>query len=303
MRCTWEQLSCMYTVLCIHSCGTVDQIMAGFWCFWENRPQRLPACALFHPAPITRVWQVRLSRTKAWFQQFAWYQARLMCCLGAARVGGMFSIDLDFWLKSGFLALLTSMQSLVQSYISTTKCSSRDIDSSLTSVIMAVSSRNASFTSEMDFHVSHAVFFPLPANADVVSHPVMVWKIGSVLVLVGVSVVCNESWHLSQERPKAPWDSSCWNRPWLAPPQHSVSTGRWCNMHMPACVSDGCCMREMPVPWKESLAVAVLGFWSILSAAPVVKRPWHIFGGQLDNILHLKLLAYSIGYMYVGWGL
>ena len=34
------------------------------------------------------------------------------------------------------------------------------------------------------------------------------------------------------------------------------------------------------MPWKESLAVAELGLWSMLSTAPVVNSPLRNFGGQ-----------------------
>jgi len=35
-------------------------------------------------------------------------------------------------------------------------------------------------------------------------------------------------------------------------------------------VAVGCCIKEIPVPWNESLAVVALGLWSILSTAAVV---------------------------------
>ena len=34
----------------------------------------------------------------------------------------------------------------------------------------------------------------------------------------------------------------------------------------------GCCTKDIPVPWNESLAVMALGLWSILSTAAVVNR-------------------------------
>jgi len=105
---------------------------------------------------------------------------RLMCCLSAAWVGWMFSRVLDFCLKSCFLASFTSVLSLVQSYISTTNRSSGNIDPSRTSLGMHRSSSNASFTSGKDVQVFQAVFFPLPANADTVSHPVEACSTGRV---------------------------------------------------------------------------------------------------------------------------
>ena len=79
-------------------------------------------------------------RTRVWFRQLAWRDARLMCCWSAACVVGMLSRALDLCAKSYFLASFTSMVSLVRSYISTTKRSSSDIDSSLTSLGMRKSS-------------------------------------------------------------------------------------------------------------------------------------------------------------------
>ena len=117
-------------------------------------------------------------------------QMRLMCCLSVAWVGRMFSRVLDFRVKSCFLASFTSVLSLVRSYISTTNCScsSSNIDHSLTSLGMHRSSLNASFTSGKDFQVSQAVFFPLPANAATVSHPVKACSTGRVRHCVGFIV-------------------------------------------------------------------------------------------------------------------
>ena len=84
-----------------------------------------------------------------------------------------------------FLASFTAMKSLVRSYISTTNLSSRDIDSSLTSSGMSSSSLKVSVTSGKAAHVSYAVFFPLPENADTVSHPVRAWKMERVVHFLG----------------------------------------------------------------------------------------------------------------------
>ncbi|KAK3878933.1 hypothetical protein Pcinc_016476 [Petrolisthes cinctipes] len=111
-------------------------------------------------------------KTRALFQQLAWRHAHLMCCWSAACVGGMLSRALDLCAKSCFLASFTSIMSLVRSYINTTKRSSSDIDSSLTSLGMRKSSSKASVTSGNTFQISQAVFFPLPVNEDTVSHPV-----------------------------------------------------------------------------------------------------------------------------------
>ena len=67
---------------------------------------------------------------------------------------------------------------LVRSYISTMKYSSSDIDSSLTSLGMRKSSSKASVTCGNTFQTSKAVFFPLPAKEDTVSHPVRARKMG-----------------------------------------------------------------------------------------------------------------------------
>ena len=101
-----------------------------------------------------------------------------MCCWSAACVRGMLCRALDLCAKSCFLASFTSMVWLVRSYISTTKHSSSDIDSSVISLGMRKSSSKASVTSGNPFQISQAVFFPLPANEDTVSHPVRIWKMG-----------------------------------------------------------------------------------------------------------------------------
>ena len=88
--------------------------------------------------------------------------------------------------KGCFLASLTSMMSLVRSYISTMKRSSSDFDSLLTSLGMRKSSSEASITSGNTFQISQAVFFPLPANEDTVLHPVRAWKMGRVAHCLGL---------------------------------------------------------------------------------------------------------------------
>ena len=42
----------------------------------------------------------------------------------------------------------------------------------------------------------------------------------------------------------------------------------------------GCWKSEIPVPWNESVAVVVLGLWSMLSTAAVVNKPWRTLGGH-----------------------
>ena len=62
--------------------------------------------------------------------------------------------------------------SLVRSYIKTTKRCNVEIVAFLMLSCMCSRSSNAAVTSGKTFHVFHAVFLPLPANDDIVSHPV-----------------------------------------------------------------------------------------------------------------------------------
>ena len=116
-----------------------------------------------------------------------------MCCLSAAWVQGMFSRVLDFCVKSCFFASFTSLLSLVLSCISTTNRSSSNIYPPLTSLGMHRSSLKVPFTTGKSFQLSHAVFFPLPANEDIVSQSVKAWKTGRVRHCVGF-VVGTISW-------------------------------------------------------------------------------------------------------------
>ncbi len=86
-----------------------------------------------------------------------------MCCSREASVGGRFSKLLDFRVKRCFLASLTSAMSQVRSYIKTTNSKFS---------CMCSKSSKAPVTSGKTFYVLNAVFLPLPANNDVVSHPV-----------------------------------------------------------------------------------------------------------------------------------
>uniref|UniRef100_A0A8C4PZH6 NOP14 nucleolar protein homolog (yeast) n=1 Tax=Eptatretus burgeri TaxID=7764 RepID=A0A8C4PZH6_EPTBU len=56
-------------------------------------------------------------RTRVWFQQLPWRDARLMCCWSAACFGGMFSRARDLCARSCFLASFTSMVSLVRVFM------------------------------------------------------------------------------------------------------------------------------------------------------------------------------------------
>src|SRR6267154_245774 len=84
----------------------------------------------------------------------------------------MFSMALDCCVNSCFLAPFTSTMSLIRSYISITNRSSSNTDSGLISLGMDSSSEKASLTSGKYFQISQTVFFPLPAKAETVSHPV-----------------------------------------------------------------------------------------------------------------------------------
>ena len=91
---------------------------------------------------------------------------------------------IDLSVKSCFQASFTS----IMSYINTTKRSSSDNESSLTSLGMHKSSSKASVTSGNTFKISQAVFFPLPANEDTVSHPVRTVCMATVLISCTTSV-------------------------------------------------------------------------------------------------------------------
>ena len=54
---------------------------------------------------------------------------------------------------------------------------------------MCSKSSNAAVTSGKTFHVFHAVFLPLPANDDVVSHPVNAWNTWRVAQILGTIAV------------------------------------------------------------------------------------------------------------------
>ena len=62
-------------------------------------------------------------------------------------IGSLFSTALDFWVKEVFLVSFTSMFSLILSYICTAKCSNSDLERSLTSPCICMSSLKASVMS------------------------------------------------------------------------------------------------------------------------------------------------------------
>ena len=65
------------------------------------------------------------------------------------------------------------------SYSSTTNLSMADILCEEIALGADARSRNASVTSGKVAQTTHAVFFPRPAKAETVSHPVMEWNTGS----------------------------------------------------------------------------------------------------------------------------
>ena len=133
------------------------------------------------------------SNSVALIQLWPWRLARFLCSFRAACVGGTFSSDLDFLVNNSFLALLISKTSLVLSYMRITNLSICDCAFSVRFPCILVSSSKASVTSGYTFHVSQAVFSPLPPNADTVSHPVKAWKMGRTVDFRG-SIVWEISW-------------------------------------------------------------------------------------------------------------
>ena len=87
-------------------------------------------------------------------------------------------MDLALVVKRCRLAALTVVSVLVLSYSNTTNDSSTDILSSLKHPGLVTRFANTEVTASNDFHVSKAVFLPLPANDDTVSQPVKAWNIG-----------------------------------------------------------------------------------------------------------------------------
>lgn len=95
-----------------------------------------------------------------------------VCCKRASLVGGNPSTGLPFFVKICLLAAFTVVHSDDRSYIKTTNLS-RTAKSHSAIVAGAFESlAKTSVTSGYDLHVSHAVFFPLLAKEEVVSHPV-----------------------------------------------------------------------------------------------------------------------------------
>ena len=106
----------------------------------------------------------------------------------ASFVGGIFSIDLPFFVKSSFLERFMSTQDIVLSYIKMTNLSGACSDSLLRLPLLVISTK-ASVASSKAFQVSQAVFLPFPWNADVQSYPVIAWKPNKTLDFRGIKVV------------------------------------------------------------------------------------------------------------------
>ena len=78
-----------------------------------------------------------------------------------------------------FLVEFTLVYVQVRSYNSTTYASNTDIQSSVKADgSFANIEKKPGVTSSKDFHMSNAVFLPLPANEETTSQPVNAWSIG-----------------------------------------------------------------------------------------------------------------------------
>ena len=100
---------------------------------------------------------------------------RLQRSKSAASVGGRFSSELDLCAKKCFLASFTVSSPHVLLYRSTTYFSMvcRSDESRVTGALARL--RRESVRESQIFHASQHVFFPCPANDEVVSHPVRQW--------------------------------------------------------------------------------------------------------------------------------
>lgn len=105
--------------------------------------------------------------------------------MNASSVGGNSSSVRDFLVKSCLRAVLRSVQSLVLSYMIMTNRSKASIVASPMSSVTSHRFKNASVTTGYEDQASQAVFLPLLAKLDTVSHPVKQWKTGSALHLSG----------------------------------------------------------------------------------------------------------------------
>ena len=108
-----------------------------------------------------------------------WYTTRFVCLNSAAPVGGMASIDLALVQNICFLVESTVVSVQVQVYRNTTYVSRIHMTSSLMLRGFVDKVDNTAVTSLIDFQMSKAVFFTLPANDETVLQPVKSWNMGS----------------------------------------------------------------------------------------------------------------------------
>ena len=120
-------------------------------------------------------------------QYAAWNTLLRMWNIRASFVRGKSSILHPFLLKSSMRAASTLDKTLVLLYSRTVKRSTVEIVSSVSSSGANITEWKASVSLPYVFHISQAVFFPLLAKDDTVSHPVYAWNIGRTLDLTGPS--------------------------------------------------------------------------------------------------------------------
>ena len=127
-------------------------------------------------------------------------QLCFVCCNRAALVGRIASYARPFCAGNFFLVSLTLVLLLVLSYSKMTKRSRRSMHASLIGLVgVAASCRKISVTAGKLFQTVNAVFLPLPAKQDTVSHPVKALHTGRALdiptpgCLISHVQLCNEN--------------------------------------------------------------------------------------------------------------
>jgi len=168
----------LYSLSCTGTKPFVDNkySLAPMWTTWA------PTCHQVSASPTLKdkVWQ---ATSNAEAQQWpACNVALLTCSVSAAWLGGRFSICRLFFVNRCFRMLSTLSLWLVRSYIRITKRSTAGMCLVTASVSgLQHSWMNVDVTSGNKFQVSQAPFLPCPRKLEVVSQPVIEWKIGRAL--------------------------------------------------------------------------------------------------------------------------
>ena len=151
---------------------TFQEFLTTHGCLWKSGPAWSTRCVICHSLPTPWIWRWNFWLSNEWLPPYVpcLINSLFTCCSRACNVVGMFSI-LRFCANNCFLAPFTWLSDDVRWYKRTTYLSI-SFKSSGDTWLGARANREKTVARWGILHqTAQAVFFPIPWNAETVSHP------------------------------------------------------------------------------------------------------------------------------------